>query len=275
VLGLENIEKWKKNKFLDLAHKKFGKSETAETRALDEALDLWIQSETDSITFSTLLDDLKSSDSSVTRKRAAFKLGKYDNRWAVNALIKALDDKDTHVRRSSTASLGKIGNDKAIKQLVLLLGNEDSNIKITAEGYLSYMGEKTLDPLLNAQWSSNKNIRALSASVLGKIGYRWRLSEIIDTLCECMNDDDDIVRWRAAAALGDMGVGSPKSIKTLLDSFNDPDIRVRRNAIKSIGFIGDKEALVPLIIAQKDDDLQIRENADEAWQKIIKRLEED
>lgn len=273
-MGWRILKKGKKNKFLELAQKKFGKSEKAETKALNEALDLWIHRENESLIFSSLIDDLKNSDSSVTRKKAAFKLGKYNNRLAVNALIKALDDKDTHVKRSSAASLGKLKNDKAIKQLILLLGNDDPNIKSSAESYLSYMGENALNHLLSARWNSDKNVRALSASALGKIVSRWRVNEIIDVLCKCMNDDDDIVRWRAATALGNMGFGSPKSIKILLDSLNDRNIRVRRNAINSVGLIGSKESLVPLIVARKDEDHQIRENAEEAYQKIVKRIEE-
>lgn len=34
-----------KNCFFDLAHKKFGKSEKAKTRAFEEVLDLWMQRE--------------------------------------------------------------------------------------------------------------------------------------------------------------------------------------------------------------------------------------
>ena len=54
---------------------------------------------------------------------------------------------------------------------------------------------------------------------------------------------------------------------------NDRNIRVRRNVL-ICGLIGDKEVLVPLIVVRKDEDHQIRENAEEAYQKIVKRIEE-
>lgn len=272
MFELENIEEWKKNKFFKLAHDKFGKSEKSKTRALEDALDLWMQRENESNELSMLIEDLKSNDSAVARKRAAFKLGNYNSRYAVNALVKALNDNDIHVRRSATASLGKIGDDKSIKHLITLLGNEDSNIKSIAEGYLSYMGENALEHLYSARWSRNKDIRARSASIIGVIASRWQINTIIDVLCGFMEDEDDIVRWRAATALGDVGIGNSKSIKTLIENINDRDLRVRLNIIKSIGQIGDEEVIVPLIKVQKDSDTRIQEIANDAWAEVIKRI---
>lgn len=103
VFELESIDEWKKNKFLELAHQKFGKNEKAKTRALEEALDQWITREHESNELYALIEDLKSNESALSRKRAAFKLGNFNNRYAVNALVKALNDKDIHVRGSATA----------------------------------------------------------------------------------------------------------------------------------------------------------------------------
>jgi HEAT repeat protein len=272
VFQLENIEQTRKNRFLDLAHKKFGKSKKAETRALEEALDQWMQHENESNELSSLIEDLKHDDSAVSRKRAAFKLGNYNNRYAVNALVKALNDNDIHVRRSATASLGKIGDDKSIKHLITLLGNEDSNIKSSAEGYLSYLGETALEPLYSARWSRNKDVRARSATAIGSIASKWQVSTIIDVLCSFMDDEEDMIRWRAATALGDVGVGSSKSIKTLLDSLNDRDLRVRQNALKSLGNIGDEETIIPLIKFKEDNDPRIKEIAEESLEKVIDRV---
>lgn len=152
------------------------------------------------------------------------------------------------------------------------MGNEDSNVKSSAEGYLSYMGQDALEHLYSARWSRNKDVRARSASAIGNIASRLGISTIIDVLCGFMKDEEDIVRWRAATALGDIGVGSSKSIKTLLDSLNDSDLRVRQNALKSIGNIGDKDVIIPLIRAKKDNDSRIQEIAEGSLDKVIERV---
>lgn len=264
-----------KEDFISRAQEKFGKSEKAENKALEEAIELWIDKEIHDNTVDGLIDDLFDKDSFTTRRKAAFTLGNYKEDKVIRALIKALKDDDPHVRRKSTVSLGKIGNERTIKQLINLLDDDDNIIRSHAERYLGESGEFALEQLNYSMESYNTNIKSGSISATGIILSENKLDEIFDLMADALEDNDDMVKRRTADALKYIGIGTPSTIKALISALEDPSITVRLKVLEALGETGDKESIYYIMQAKNDDDERVRKTAMEAWKRIKERVEEN
>jgi HEAT repeat protein len=73
------------------------------------------------------------SKESYQRWRAAWILGRIKNSTATEALIRALDDSTTEVKRIAITALGEVGDPRAIESLTLLLNVKDPGISSAAE----------------------------------------------------------------------------------------------------------------------------------------------
>lgn len=260
---------------MELAHKKFGKNSKAEIKALEDAMELWINQEEEIREFWSLLDELKNSDSYKTRRKAANKLGKYDDRQAVNALVKAIEkDEDTQVRTKATASLGKIGSEKAIEWLIYLFNDNDKIVRAHALNYLGDMGNSAIEPLLRNSNNKNERIRAGCVAALGRIASQNQSDMILDVLSDALNDEENIVRQRAAAAFRDIGVQHSIANRRLIDLLDDEYIQVKKNALEALSCMGTEDAICHIMRAKEDEDLSANDFANEAWENIEKRINE-
>lgn len=272
---MDEIDNYIKKSFYDLAHKKFGKKSKGEINALEEALELWINQEMEKREFWSLLEDLKNSDNYKIRRKAASKLGKYDDKQAINALVKAIEkDEDNDVKRRATASLGKIGNKKAIECLIYLFDNDDKIIRTHSLNYLGDMGNLAVEPLLEHSNSKNERIRAGCIAALGRIASQNQIDIILDTLSNALDDEEDIVKWRSANALCDINVQHSIAIKKLIELLDDESMQVRKNALKALSYMGTEDAICHIMRAKQDDDPSFIDFANEAWETIEKRIKE-
>lgn len=106
-------------------------------------------------------------------------------------LNKALDDKNSSVRRIATAYLGMIEQ------------------------------EETLPYLYKALKDRSVNVRRTAGDCLSDLGFKEAIPQMIETL----SDDSRIVRWRAAMFLYE--VGDDSAIPALKKALEDPEFEVR------------------------------------------------
>ena len=88
----------------------------------------------------------------------------------------------------------------------------------------------------------------------------------VDGLIAALRDDDYIVRWKVAEALGE--IGDARAVEPLIKALGDEDGDVRQAATEALGEIGDARAVEPLIKALGDEDGDVREFAVDALGKI-------
>jgi len=77
-------------------------------------------------------------------------------------------------------------------------------------------------------------------------------SSAVSKLLTALGHQDPWVRWRAAAALGDLG--DPRAVEPLIAALGDLD--VRHHAVPALGKLGDERAFDPLVEALRDQELQ-------------------
>lgn len=172
----------------------------------------------------TLIEAL-ADESDFVRQKAAEALGEIKDRRAVLALIDAMtDDRDDTIlgwaREAAIKALVKIGDERAIKPLREIVEFEDLDMRATALWALADFGEA---------------------------GFRC--------LLELRQHDDSAVRWWAVAGL--QYCGEP-AFEYVLESLQDPDTRVRTHAIECLRSINPSRAVLPIILALRDENSDVR-----------------
>ncbi|MEI6423585.1 MAG: HEAT repeat domain-containing protein, partial [Lentisphaerota bacterium] len=180
-------------------------------------------------------------DNGDVRKRAVDVLSKVDpvTPEVTAAIIKALEDKDYSVRKSSAEYLEKRGAMTAA-------------LKATRH-------------IIDLK-SGNNAVRIRAAEALGNIGATT--SEVIPALINALEDKD--VRDAAIEALGNIGASAKSAVPALIKALADGDSNVRMMSAEALGKIGPsaKSAVPTLIKVLKDSDSAVREKAADALKKI-------
>ncbi|MDH5703799.1 MAG: HEAT repeat domain-containing protein, partial [Aigarchaeota archaeon] len=108
-------------------------------------------------------------------------------------------------------------------------------------------------------------------AALGEMGDK----RAVEPLVQALKDEGELswhVRERAARALGK--IGEPAE-EPLIRALKNESRDVRLTTAWALGYIGDEEAVKPLVHAQKDEDPSVREAATEALCKIKVRKAEN
>jgi HEAT repeat protein len=204
---------------------------------------------------------------STVRANAAESLGKLQSKEAVLPLIERLEDSDAEVRWKAAEALGKIGDEEALEPLIYALSDTDGDVRKHAARALGELDdEMAVDALIEALSDRDWPVRKNAATSLGRIGDERALKPLLNAL----NDDDIDVRRHAIGALVKM---KSKAVKPLLKKLYDPDWQTRAIAAESLGRIGNKKAVQPLIKALsdgrfRDENRYVRGKAAEALGRI-------
>lgn len=162
---------------------------------------------------------------------AAWSLGEIGGESSVSALIKALEDKNSEVRRYATRGLIKL-NKIAVLPLIDYLsraGGEGAAAAIRALGDIA--DKRALESLLN---QANGDQRAEAFLALGKLRDQRAESALIEGL----QDQDAQARMNAAMALGPLG--GPQSAEALQKTIEDEVHVVREWSARSLEMITGK-----------------------------------
>jgi HEAT repeat protein len=121
------------------------------------------------------------------------------------------------------------------------------------EEWARLAGESGETLLMEALGSPVEETRRIAMRRLGAI---WGLPEV-----SRLAEQDGAQRWRAAAALGDLG--DLRAVQPLIAALGDQESRVRWRAAGALGDLGDLRAVEPLIAALRDRNRWVRWRAAE------------
>lgn len=175
---------------------------------------------------------------------------------AVEPLIQSL--KDEALRRFAANALGKIGDKRAVEPLIQALNDENDFVRSSAAKALGNLGDKrAVEPLIQRLKGDRDQVRKEAEDALNKLGWRpFSESEEIYTHVA-------VQKWDELVKVGKLAV---ETLADVLKNSRSPD--VRKNVAKTLGKIGERSAVLPLIHALKDEDWHVRANAAEALGRI-------
>lgn len=173
---------------------------------------------------------------------------------AMAALIEALEDPDPIVRRESATAL-VIGKERepVIRALIGVLGDPDAEVRAAAvwslHGSLERRRETddiAISALAGALSDSDHTVRHRAIRMLGTFGQQ--AGPAAPGLIERMLDNQERlrVRMQAASVLGTVweGAGPQQDaiIDALMKAIEDPEARLRNNAMHALGAVGPSAA---------------------------------
>jgi len=243
-----------------------------------------------------LIEALEDVDDA-TREEAAKALADLGDPNALEELLTAIEDDYWAVRVQIGWALAKIGGERAIDGLIVLFN--DSMMEVQAEAVLAMasMGQNTVTKLITClkdeRWRVREQaakslgllkdsqavqglmivagrdrdgaVKSAAAEALGRIGD----SKAVPALIKLFKDTSKIVRETAGTALLYIG---EDSIPALIETLKDPHFVVRCHGVRALGgmttdyqmgkaWTTDSRVVDALILALKDDDRAVREDA--------------
>jgi HEAT repeat protein len=185
-------------------------------------------------------------------------LGKIGESEAVMPLTERLVDRSKDVRQAAAQALGQIGDDTAVPALIgALLGDENSFVRWEAARALGSIDHPSaIPPLLEAlEADENSYVRFAAAEALGQMGANMALEGLEHAL---LKDDNHYVRFAAAKALGQ--IADPSSVPTLLRALNTHNTHIWHAAAEALWVI-DEDAMPYILTSLMSDDMTLRRAA--------------
>lgn len=206
-----------------------------------------------------LAEELSHSNSK--RKIASAQaLGKIGTPSTIKPLTAALEDSSQNVRIAAVNALAQINDPNALSSLVAALDNSNRFVRLEAAQALEnqidasreVQSDSLLQTLLTSLQDNNRNVRQMSARLLGKIKDPRATIPLIKTL----EDPEYEVREEASVAL--RNIKDPQAIEPLVKALNSKNAEVRAHVIKTLGEFKDHRAIEPLMGTIQDPDPEVR-----------------
>jgi len=201
------------------------------------------------------------------RALAAELLGRVGNAKAVPALldtVRATRTEDADVRDIALRALARIADPRAIAPLTEALESSEPWLAPHIADILTRHGGAAVDPLVAVLGRRTPSrARAWAANVLGEL----RAASALPELLRGLDDADDEVRAKSATALGRLGDRS--AVATLLDHLlSDSAPFVRARIASALGRFGDVDVTDRLVHALGDPAWWVRVRSVEALERI-------
>jgi len=218
-----------------------------------------------------LIETLRTEQDSWVKYDIARALGMLADQRAVYALINALmKEKNWHVKSACVEALGRLGSDKAMSILFNILitdaGEDAAWARTKAAWALAAIGEKSIPLLTNALRDNEESTRRRAGWALIKIG-----NPSVKLLISSLREINTFTRERVAQTLG--WIGDERAVNSLLWALKDEEPSVVSAAAWALGRIGSPAALSELQSLVNNENIDIRENAAEAGQRILANKE--
>ncbi len=210
--------------------------------------------------------DLKSDDDSL-RAQAVRALIQIKSNDAAKLLRNAIKDKSELVRTEAARGFGLRRDPDGQRVLVRALDDVSPRVRAAAFDSLLSYGQPATPVLLEKLLRADVVTRVLVLQLLGEIGDDRALGPISERLASKRLEE----RATAAAALGSLGLSG--GIPPLRLALDDPDKRVRQQAINALSFIGGREAVA--ILEQyvgREPDVELRRQAAAALQEVLRTI---
>jgi len=207
-----------------------------------------------------LITALEHKDSQI-RAHAAYSLGELKVLSAVDILIKHLKEDGDDVKRESALALGNIRNPKAIPVL----------IEVLKYGFFWDPQYGTTDAFMNPVTVSG-GLRDTYVSIHNNA--KWALLQIgvpaLPALVDTLSDRSPYARFHACNVIGNMKEKTPVGL--IAELLEDPYHFVRHSAAWSLGSIGDTASLNILKIAyEKENDERVKREIFKSIESLEKR----
>jgi HEAT repeat protein len=168
---------------------------------------------------------------------------------AVNSLARVLTEREPHAREQAVRALGQIQDERVIPALSTALNDAEPSVRNTLAVTLGKMGEGYVIPALCQLLQDTDPAVVQSAiAAIEKIGLP---ANPLEQAIYAVAKRD----WVRAVVLGSA------SVESLTRALRSTDEEVRREAARSLGLIGDSQAIKPLTESMQDERWFVRETA--------------
>lgn len=150
---------------------------------------------------------------------------------------------DPHIRQYAAYLLGGAKEERALQNLLTALHDPEKGVRTLAMRALVELGTPAVDPLLALLSDQQWVVRYRAAEALGLIGDLRAVKPLVHQL----SDEKDHVRYMAAKGLG--RIGGPEEVDSLINALSDSNEFVRRSAATALGAIGGDQARAALHLA--------------------------
>ena len=202
------------------------------------------------------------------RALACEMLGNIGSPRSVPVLLERLDDRRPEVRAAAVRALGDVGSGEAVPALsAAFLERRVAPTNVVNEA-LRRIGGEAAPAFERGIASADPVVRVSSCFGLSGIaeshgGAVHRLALVLGS------DSDSRVRTAAASALGIVGGGNAPA--ELIRATTDPEVQVRRSAVKALGSFDDPTVGETLDECTEDDDREVALRAAEALVMLARR----
>ena len=159
----------------------------------------------------------------------------------LSRLIKKLKEGDNHDKEKAIEQLTSFPDKKAVESVIPLLKEKDTQVRMAAWEILKRIGSSNIDAVVALLDDENEDIRIYAVEILGGL----KNSSTIPDIIRKTREENPNVRNIACMALGGFQ-GDERAVGALLDALKD-DEWIAFSAIESLGKIGHKEAILPLL----------------------------
>ena len=172
---------------------------------------------------------------------------------SISHICKGLCHDDPEIRKACAGALGSTQSPDAIDALVGALQDHDMSVAAAAAAALGEIGgERTVEPLI-----AILNVAAIGGAVNAALDFIFKNStsaerQPIERIVALAN----FVRVAAIVSLGQ--IGDKRAVKPLLALLKDDDELIGVAAIEALGSIGSVEAVVPLCERLPEADIESR-----------------
>lgn len=154
-----------------------------------------------------------------------------------NLLASFLDNPDARVRANAIEALLNTGAPSIVAMVQPLIDDINNRVKANAAIALWRNGEYgVIDKLAQMLRNPRMLMRASAVFALGELGTVKSMEMLINVL----KDENQEIFFNVFEAI-------QKTVDTLISSLHDPNREVKMQAVKALGKIGDKKALLPLM----------------------------
>ncbi len=132
-------------------------------------------------------------------------------------------------------------------------------------GDLAKLGPSAVPYLIRALGDEDEDVRFVAAAALGTLGDARAVEPLIAVL------KDERASGRVTAAFALAKLGNPRGIEFLMEALKDEDKDLRRTSAWALGELGDARAIEPLAELLGDEDLRVRKAARVAIDRLRTR----
>ncbi|MHC4476351.1 MAG: HEAT repeat domain-containing protein, partial [Planctomycetota bacterium] len=212
-----------------------------------------------------LIEASKKEEDWAARQRICEVLGDIGDQRALDALLGMMADRDVNVSLKAGAAIRKIDHPDTVDRLIEGLRDQNEYLRQSSAQCLGHIQDpRALDPLIEALKDLDQNVRKNAAEALAQINK----PAVIEPLLEASKDESWYVRRWVAWALAK--VDDSRIMERLIEILGDENetMLVKVAATRALGEIGGRDAVRVLEQALKNNDPDIREQADKALRNI-------